>query len=145
MFVVRCSTFHSIASCSFESILMPEMLLEECYVMLTCWNCYNLVICHFNRIWCVHPISMSSKCVLNYIMPSLHRCNPCIFVSLVLSGSSLLSRVLAVAVLVGWICYIMMPCKPAATSHSMNNLEMFAKDVLLYMSCSIHPFPWLHL
>ena len=38
-----------------------------------------------------------------------------------------------------------MLCKPAATSHSMHNLEMFTKDVLLYMSCSIHPCPWLHL
>ena len=35
--------------------------------------------------------------------------------------------------------------KPAATSHSMHNLEMFTKDVLLYMSCSIHPCHWLHL
>ena len=39
----------------------------------------------------------------------------------------------------------MMLCKPAATSHSMHNLEMFTKDVLLYMSCSIYPCPWLHL
>ena len=27
----------------------------------------------------------------------------------------------------------------------MHNLEMFTKDVLLYMSCSIHPCHWLHL
>ena len=39
----------------------------------------------------------------------------------------------------------MMLCKPAATSHSMHNLEMFSKDVLFYMLCSIHPFPWFHL
>ena len=38
-----------------------------------------------------------------------------------------------------------MLCKPAATSHSMHNLEMFTKGVLFYMSCSIHPWPWLHL
>ena len=38
-----------------------------------------------------------------------------------------------------------MLCKPAATSHSMHNLEMFIKDVLLYMSCYIHSCPWLHL
>ena len=38
-----------------------------------------------------------------------------------------------------------MLCKPAATSHSMHSLEMFTKDVLFYMSCSIHPCPWLHL
>ena len=38
-----------------------------------------------------------------------------------------------------------MLCKPAATSHSMHNLEMFTKGVLFYMSCSIHTCPWLHL
>ena len=145
MFVMRCSTFHSIASCSFESILMPESSLQECYMMLTCWNYYNLLFCHFRCILCVHPMSMSSTCVLNYIMPSLQGCHPCSFVSCVVSALSLLSRVLAVAVLLGWFCYIMMLCKPAATSHSMHNLEMFTKEVLFYMSCSIHTCPWLHL
>ena len=113
--------------------------------MLTCWNCYNLVICLFHCILCVHPMSLMSTWVLSYIMPSLLWCNPCIFVSLVVSASSSWSRVLAVTVLLGWICYIMMLCKPAATSHSMHNLEMFTKDVLFYMSCSIHACPWLHL
>ena len=28
---------------------------------------------------------------------------------------------------------------------SMHNLEMFTKDVFLYMLCSIHPCPWLQL
>ena len=78
-------------------------------------------------------------------MKSLQWCNPCIFVSLVVSASSLLSRVLVVTVLLGRNCYIMMLCKPDATSHSMHNLEMFTKDVLLYMSCSVYPCPWLHL
>ena len=72
--------------------------------------------CLFHCILCVHPMSMSSTCVLNYIMPSLQGCNPCIFVSLVLSASRLCSRVLVVTVLLGWICYIMMLRKPAATS-----------------------------
>ena len=145
MFVVRWSTFQSSAPCSFELILMPESSLQECYMMLTCWNCYNLMICLFRCILCVHPMSMRSACVLNYIVPSLQWCHPCIFVNLVLSASSSWSRVLAVAVLLVWICYIMMLCKPAATSHSMHNLEMFTKDVLLYLSCSIHPCPWLLL
>ena len=61
------------------------------------------------------------------------------------SESSLLSSVLTVAVLLGWICYFVMLYKHVATSHSMHNLEMFTKDVLLYMSYSIHPCPWLHL
>ena len=56
------------------------------------------------------------------------------FVSCVVSASSLLSRVLVVAVLLEGICYFVMLCKPAATSHSMHNLEMFTKNVLLYMS-----------
>ena len=145
MFAIRCSIFYSIVSCSFEFILMPETSLQDCYMMLICWNCYNLVICHFCCIWCVHPMSMSSTCVLYYIMPSLQGCHPCIFVSCVVSASSLLSRVLAVSVLLGWICYFVMLCKPAATSHSMHNLEMLTKHVLFYMSCSIHSCPWLHL
>ena len=51
--------------------------------------------------------------------------------SLVLSASSLLSSVLVVVVLLGCICYFVMLYKPAATSHSMHNLEMFTQDVLL--------------
>ena len=35
--------------------------------------------------------------------------------------------------------------KPTATSYSMHNLEMFAKDVLFYMLWYIHPCPWLQL
>ena len=38
-----------------------------------------------------------------------------------------------------------MLCKPAATSHSMHNLEMFTKGVLFYMSFYIHSCPWLQL
>ena len=142
---MRCSTFHSIVPCLFEVILMPESSLQECYMMLICRNCSNLMICHFCCIWCVHPMSMSYTCVLNYVMPSLQGCNPCLFVSCVVSASSLLSRVLAIVVLLGWFCYILLLCKPATTSQSMHNLEMFTKDDLLYMSCSIHSCPWLHL
>ena len=138
---MMCSSLHSIVPCLFEVILMPESSLQECYMMLICWNCYNLMICYFCCILCVHPMSMSSTCVLNYVMPYLQACHPCIFVSCIVSASSLLSRVLVVAVLLGWICYIMMLCKPAATSHSMHNLEMFTKDDLLYMSWSIHSMP----
>ena len=139
---MRCSTFHSIVPCLFELILMPESSLQECYIMLICWNCYNLLFCLFRCILCVHPMSMSSTCVLYYIMPYLHWCHSCIFVSLVVSASSLLSRILAVSALLVCFCHVMMLCKPAATSHSVHNLEMFTKDVLLYMSCSIHPFPF---
>ena len=103
------------------------------------------MICLFRCILCVHPMRLMSTCVLIYIMPYVQECLPCFCVSFAVSASSLLSSVLVVAVLLGWICYIMMLCKPAATSHSMHNLEMFTKDDLLHMSCSIHPCPWLHL
>ena len=43
-------------------------------------------------------MSMSSTCVLYFIMSSLQWCHPCIFVGLVVSASSLLSRILAVVV-----------------------------------------------
>ena len=35
MFVVRCSTFHSIVTCLFEFILMPESSLQECFIMFS--------------------------------------------------------------------------------------------------------------
>ena len=89
-------------------------------------------------------MSLMSTCVLCYVMPSLQWCHPCNFLSLVVSASSLLSRVLAVTVLLGCFCCIMMLCKPAATSHSMHNMEMLTNDVLLYMSFSIHSCPWLN-
>ena len=104
-----------------------------------------MFICHFCHVWCVHPMRLMSTWVLNYVMPSSQWCYPCIFVSLLVSASSLLSRVLAVAVLLGWICYFVMLCKPAATSHSMHNLEVLTKGVLFYMLCSIHSCPWLQL
>ena len=145
MFVVGCSTFCSIVTCLFESILTPKSSLQECYMMLICWNCYKLVICHFCYVWCVHSMSMSSTCVLNYVMPSLQRCNPCIFVSLVVSASSSWSRVLAVVVLLGWTCYIMMLCKHASIIHYMHNLEMFTKYVFLEMLWWNCPCLGLHL
>ena len=64
---------------------------------------------------------------------------------LVVSESSLLSSVHDVAVLLGWICYFAMLYKHVATNHSMHNIEMFTKDDLLYISCSSHPCPGLHL
>ena len=141
MYIMRCSSFHSIVPCLFEIILMPESSLQKCYMMLFCWNCYNLMICHFCCILCVHPLSMSPTLVLIYDMPSFQRCYPCIFLCLLVSASSLLSSVLVVTVLLGWICYFVMLYKHVATNHSMHNLEMFYKHVLIYMSSSIHPCP----
>ena len=110
MFFSTSTSFHSIASFSFELILMPEMLLEECMLMLICWNCYNMLICHFCHVWCVHPMRLMSTCMLIYAMPYFQGCQPCIFVSCVLSASSLLSRLVAVAVFltdsVIFCCYV---------------------------------------
>ena len=145
MFILSCPSFCSIVPCSFEFSLMPKSSLQECYTMLTAVCYQNLGICLFHCILCVHPMSLMSTWVLRYIMSSLEWCNPCIFVGLVVSASILWSRVLVVTVLLGWICYIMMLCKPAATSHYMHNMEIFTKDVLVYMSCYIHPCPSLHL
>ena len=114
-------------------------------MMLTAICYHNLLFCLFHCILCVHPMSLMYTWVLSYIMPSLLWCNLCIFVSLVVSASSLWSRVLVVAILLGWICYFVMLCEPVATSHSMHNLEMYTKDILFYMSYSIHPCPWLQL
>ena len=106
------TSFHSIASFSFELILMPEMLLEECMLMLICWNCYNLLFYHFCHDWCVHPVRLMSTCMLIYAMPYFQWCQPCIFVSCVLSASSLLSRVVAAAVFLAdsviFCCYVNM-------------------------------------
>ena len=110
MFIRMFSSFCSIVPCMFEFILMPESSLQEYYMMLTCWNCYNL-ICHFCHVWCVHPMRLMSTCVLIYDMPSFHRFNPCIFVNCVLSASSLLSRVLVAVFLtdsVIFCCYVNM-------------------------------------
>ena len=84
---MRCSLFFSIVPCLFEIILMPKSSLQVCYMMFTAVCCQNLVICLFHCILCVHPMSMSSTCVLNYIMPSLQRCLYCIFVIYVVTST----------------------------------------------------------
>ena len=97
MFVEICYSIHSIASCSFGSILMPESSLQECYVMLICWNCYNMLICHFCHVWCVHCMRLMSTRVLNYAMSSLHRCLPCTFVINVVTSTSMQSSLRDIA------------------------------------------------
>ena len=113
--------------------------------MLTCWDYYNLLFCHFRCILCVHLLRMMSTCFRSIFMPSLQWCNPCIFLSLVVSASRSWSRVLVVTLLLGWNWYIRLLCLIDATIRYMHNLEMFTKDVLLHMLCSIHPCPCLHL
>ena len=104
-----------------------------------------MLICHFCHVCCVHPMRLMSTCVLIYVMPSFQWCQPCIFVSCVLSALSLLSRVLAVAVFltdsVIFCCYVNLLLQVI----SCIILEMFTKDDLLYISCYIHPYPQLQL
>ena len=104
-----------------------------------------MLICHFCHVWCVHPMRLMSTCVLIYAMPSSQWCYPCIFVICVLSASSLLSRVLAVAKFSPCSAIIFMPRKLDATERSMHILRHFSKDVLNIWLCSIHTFPWLQL
>ena len=82
---------------------------------------------------------------LIYAMPSFQRCYPCIFVICVLSASSLLSRILAVADFSPCSAVIFMPCKLDATERSMLILRYFSKGVLNIWLWSIHSCPCLKL
>ena len=86
---MRFYTFHSIVPCLFEVMFMPKSSLQECYMLLTavCLHC----------ILCVHPMSMSFTCVLNYIMPSLQWCQFCIFRISVVTSTSMQSSLRDVA------------------------------------------------
>ena len=97
---------------------MPEMLLEEGYVMLVSDPYQHWLICHFCIIYSVHLLSMSSTCVFMYAMPSFQWYSPCIFVISVVISLKSLSAV------------ILLPYKLDATERSMHILEMFSKDVL---------------
>ena len=142
---MRCSSFHSIGSCSFEFILMPESSLQECMLLLICWNCYNLMICHFCCNWCVRLMSLSPTCVLYYIMPSLQGCMPCIFVINVVTRTSMQTRLRDVADFSSCSAVIFMPCKLDATERSKHILRYFSKDVLNIWLLSIHSCPCLQL
>ena len=91
LFIRMSSSFCSIAPCLFESILMPKWLMQECYKMLGADSYQIMSICHFCYIYCVLHMSMSSTCVLGYVMPSLQGCMPCIFVINVVTSTSMQS------------------------------------------------------
>ena len=105
--------------------------------MLLTAVCYmNLMICLFHCILCVHPMSMSSTCVLIYIMPSLQEYLSCIFVISVVTSTSMQTRPRNVSdfrdlvVSPSLSAVILLPGKLDATERSMHILEMFRKDVL---------------
>ena len=120
-------------------------------MMLSAGIYHNLLICHFHCILCVHPMSLISTCFMRSIIPFLQRCNSCNFCIYVVTRTSMQSSLHDVADFCDshfcqvCSCNIVMPCKPAAIMSSMHNLEMFTKDVLLYMLFSIHPCPCFHL
>ena len=91
MFIRMCSSFCSIAPCLFESILMPKWLLQECFIMLVLYSYQFMSICHFFHDYCVLHMGMSSTCVLDYAMPYLQGCMPCIFVIFVVTSTSMQS------------------------------------------------------
>ena len=73
---------------------------------------------------------LMSSCVLNYAMPYLQRCLPCIFVINVVTSTSMQTRLRDIADSSPCSAVILMPCKLDATERSMHILEMFSKDVL---------------
>ena len=88
---------------------------------------------------------LMSTCVLNYAMPSLQGCMPCIFVINVVTSTSMQTRLCDVAVFRDLSCLllavILMPCKHDATELSMHILRYFSKGVLNMWLLSIHSCP----
>ena len=67
---------------------------------------------------------LMSKCVLNYAMPSLQGCIPCIFVITVVIRTSMQTRLRDVADFSSCSSVILMPCKHVATERSMHIFEI---------------------
>ena len=79
---------------------------------------------------------MSSTGVLIYVMPSLQRCMPCIFVIYVVTSTSMQTRLRDVSVFrdlgfsLSVTAVILLLCIPVSTESSMILLVMCSKDVL---------------
>ena len=86
-----------------------------------------------------------STCVLIYVMYSLQRCLPCIFVINVVTSTSMQTRLRDNAVFSPCSAVILMPCKHVATERSMHVLRYVSKGVLNNRLLSIHSCPWLQL
>ena len=134
MFIVLCSSFCSTVPCLFESILMPKLLMQECYKMLVPVSYQIMSICHFCHDYCVLHMGMSSTCVLMYAMPSLYRCMLCIFLIYVVTSTSMQTRLRDVSdfrdLVKSVTAVILLLCIHVATERSMLISEMFSKDVL---------------
>ena len=81
-------------------------------------------------------MGMSSTCLLMYVIPSLHRCMPCIFVISVVTSTSMQTRLRDVSdfrdsdFTKSVTTVILLLCIHVATKRSMLILVMFSKDVL---------------
>ena len=99
--------------------------------------CYqNELICHFCHDWCVHPVRLMSSCVLNYAMPSLQGCLPCIFVINVVTSTSMQTRLRNVSVFRDLVisrslCLLLFCCHV--------NL-MLQRDPWIFWGCSVRMF-----
>ena len=78
-------------------------------------------------------------------MSSLQKCLPCIFVTNVVTSTSMQTRLRDNADFSSCSAVILMPCKHVATERSMHNLGYFSKDVLKTWLFSIRPWSWLQL
>ena len=86
----------------------------------------------------MHLMNLSPTYVLNYAMPALQGCMPCIFVSYVVTRTSIQTRLRDVADFSPCSAVIFMPCKLDATERSMLILRYFSKDVLNIWFLYIH-------
>ena len=83
-------------------------------------------------------MSMSSTCVLNYIMPYLQGCLSWIFLIYVVTSTSMQTSLRDIADFSLCSAVILMPCKLDATERSMHNLRYFSKGVLNIWLLYIH-------
>ena len=90
-------------------------------------------------------MNLSPTCVLEYALPSLQGCMPCIFVINVVTSTSMQTRLRVNADFSPCSAVILMPCKHVATERSMHILRYFSKGVLKTWLFSIHPWSWLQL
>ena len=88
---------------------------------------------------------LMSICVLNYVMSSLQRCLPCIFVINMVTNMSMQTRHRDIADFSPCSAVILMPCKLDATERSMHILRYFSKGVLNILLLYINSCLWLQL
>ena len=86
-------------------------------------------------------MSLISTCVLNYAIPSLQGCMPCIFLINVVTRTSMQTRLRDIADFSPCYAVILMPCKLDATERSMHILRYFSKGVLNMWFLYIHSCP----